>query len=91
MPALADIELTPPQRVALEALSAAVGAAVERLRAACPSPMPWTLPQRLSALEMRLGAMLAAVRIERPALVALADALGRQPTSPVNEIAPTPR
>jgi hypothetical protein len=90
-PALADVELTPPQRVALEALSAAIGAAVERLRAACPNPMPWTLPQRLSALETRLGAMLAAVRIERPALAALADALSREPASRVNEIAPTPR
>jgi LTXXQ motif family protein len=88
-PALPDIELKPPQRVALAALGAAIGAAVERLRAACPTPMPSTLPQRLSALQMRLDAMLAAVRIERPALAALADAVSREPTSP--DIAPTAR
>jgi LTXXQ motif family protein len=85
------IELTPTQRAALTALTAALGAAVERLRAACPAAMPWTLPQRLSALETRLGAMLAAVRIERPALAAFCDALGRQPQSPANDIAPPPR
>jgi hypothetical protein len=77
-----DIELKPPQRAALEALTTALGAAVERLRAACPTPMPWTLPQRLSALETRLGAMLAAVRIERPALAALCDVLSGEPKSP---------
>jgi hypothetical protein len=90
-PARADIEPKPPQRVALEALTAAIGAAIERLRAACPTPMPWTLPQRVSALKTRLDAMLAAVRIERPALATLADALSREPTSPANDIAPTPR
>jgi hypothetical protein len=86
---LPDTELTPPQRVALEALSAAIGAAVERLRTACPTPMPWTLPQRLSALETRLGAMLAAVAIQRPALATFAAS--REPTSHADEIAPTPR
>jgi len=85
------IELMPAQRSALAALTAALGAAVERLRAACPAAMPWTLPQRLSVLETRLGAMLAAVRIERPALAAFCDALSREPTSPDNEIAPPSR
>jgi LTXXQ motif family protein len=84
------IELTSAQRTALEALTAALGAAVERLRAACPAVMPWTLPQRLSALETRLDAMLAAVRIERPALAAFCDALSREPTPPASEIAPPP-
>jgi hypothetical protein len=51
--------------------------------------MPWTLPRRLATLETRLGAMLAAVRIERPALAAFADALS--PKSPANEVEPTPR
>jgi len=87
--ALPDSELKPPQ-VALEAFTTAVGTAVERLRAACPTPMPWTLPQRLSALETRLGAMLAAVRIEQPALAAFADALSRASSSPTNDIAPPP-
>ena len=90
-PAPSGIELMPSQRAALAALTAALGAAVERLRAACPAAMPWTLPQRLSVLETRLGAMLAAVRIERPALAAFGDALSRAPTPPDNDIAPPPR
>jgi hypothetical protein len=85
-----DIELKPPQRAALAALTAALGGAVGRLRAACPTPMPWTLPQRLSALETRLGAMLAAVQIQRPALVTLCDVLSGEPKSHANEIGASP-
>jgi hypothetical protein len=84
-----DIELKPPQRAAFEAFTAALGTAVERLRAACPTPMPWTLPQRLSALETRLGAMLAAVRIERPALAALCEVLSGEPKLHAHEREPT--
>jgi LTXXQ motif family protein len=86
-----ESELKPVQRAALAALTEALGVAVERLRAACPAPMPWTLPQRLVALETRLGAMLAAVRIERPALAAFADVLSREPKSHADEVEPTPR
>jgi hypothetical protein len=83
-------EKDPTQSAARAALTDALGAAVERLRAACPAPMPWTLPQRLATLETRLGAMLAAVRIEQPALAAFADALSREPKSHANEVEPTP-
>ena len=81
----------PSQAAAQAALTDALGAAVERLRAACPAPMPWTLPQRLATLETRLGVMLAAVRIERPALAAFADALSREPKSHANEVERRPR
>jgi LTXXQ motif family protein len=81
----------PAQSAARAALNDAVGAAVERLRAACPAPMAWTLPQRLATLQTRLGAMLAAVRIERPALAAFTDALSREPKSHANEAEPTLR
>jgi hypothetical protein len=53
--------------------------------------MAWTLPQRLATLQTRLGAMLAAVRIERPALAAFTDALSREPKSHANEAEPTLR
>ena len=81
----------PAQSAARAALTDALGAAVERLRAACPAPMSWTLPQRLATLETRLGVMLAAVRMERPALAAFADALSREPKSHANGVEPTPR
>ena len=81
----------PAQSAARAALTDALGAAVERLRAVCPAPTPWTLPQRLATLERRVGAMLAAVRIERPALAAFADALSREPKSHANEVEPPPR
>jgi hypothetical protein len=81
----------PAQSAPRAALTDALGAAVERLRAACPAPMPWTLPQRLATLETRLGVMLAAIGIERPALAAFADALSREPKSHANEVEPPPR
>jgi hypothetical protein len=84
-------EKDPAQSAARAALTDALGAAVERLRAACPAPIPWTLPQRLATLERRVGAMLAAVRIERPALAAFADALSREPKSHANGVEPTPQ
>jgi len=53
--------------------------------------MPWTLPQRLATLETRLGAMLAAVRIARPALAAFADVLSHESKSHADEVEPTLR
>ena len=84
-------EVKPAQRAALVALTEALGVAVECLRAACPTPMPWTLPQRLATLETRLGAMLAAVRIERPALAVFADVPSHEPKSRADEVEPTRR
>jgi hypothetical protein len=81
----------PLQVPALQALNEALSRAVERLRAACPTPTPQTLPERLTALETRLSAMLAAVRIERPALAAFSDALSREPKSHADEVTPTLR
>lgn len=82
--------MTPPQsqRDALSALAHAVASAVERLHAACPVSAPRTLPARLTALETRLRTMLEAIRIERPALAAFADALGHEPAARANDAEP---
>ncbi|MBX6424914.1 MAG: Spy/CpxP family protein refolding chaperone [Variibacter sp.] len=60
---------TEAQRVALERLKDAAARARETAQAACPSgPPPLTPTGRLAAAEKHLEALLAAVRIVRPAL-----------------------
>jgi LTXXQ motif family protein len=56
------------QREALNALKAASAQASEGLKAFCPTETPQGLPDRLRAVEARLGAMIVAVRSVRPAL-----------------------
>jgi LTXXQ motif family protein len=86
-----DRELRPnqAQRGKLDALQAVAAKAADLIKAACPSEMPATPPDRLAAVGRRLQAMLKAVEIVQPALAdfynALSDgqkarfnALGRQ-------------
>jgi LTXXQ motif family protein len=56
------------QRGKLEALQSAASQAADTIRAACPSAMPATPPERLAAVGQHLQAMLQAVETVRPAL-----------------------
>jgi LTXXQ motif family protein len=62
------IELTEPQRAALDELSAASIAAAQTIRAACPTKALLTAPSRLAAMQQRIEAMIAAVDTVRPPL-----------------------
>ena len=66
---------TESQRGALEALRTAVARAAQILRDACPAGTPGNPPERLAAMQQRLGAMLEAASIVRPALQSVYDAL----------------
>jgi hypothetical protein len=56
------------QRAALDELKQAAAGALDMLKAACPNELPATPTGRMAAMRQRLEAMLAAVRLVRPAL-----------------------
>jgi hypothetical protein len=58
---LRDVHPTPTQRALLEALQSAAAKSRGTVAASCATVMPVTAPARLSAIETRLQAMLAAV------------------------------
>lgn len=58
---LRDVHPTPMQRTLLDALQGAAAKAREVLEASCSIEMPVTPPARLSAIEQRLQAVLAAI------------------------------
>jgi LTXXQ motif family protein len=62
------IQLTKQQRDAFDALKSASATAASELRTSCPSQMPQTIEERLSAVDARLSAMLQAVKTLHPAL-----------------------
>jgi LTXXQ motif family protein len=76
------------QRTALDALSQANAKAVELLRTACPNDLPSVPTGRLAAMEIRLEAMLAAVRAVRPALEGFYKSLGDEQKARFNAVAP---
>ncbi len=63
------------QRAKLDALQSAAAAAANDIKAACPTELPATPPDRLAAIGKRLDAMLQGVNTVRPALAAFYDSL----------------
>jgi hypothetical protein len=63
-----QVEPEQAQQALLDDLRAASAQALDVLRAACPSDLPSTPTGRLAAMRGRVGAMLQAVQIVRPAL-----------------------
>ena len=57
-----------PQQALLDDLKAATAEAVSILQAACPGALPSTPTGRIAAMRTRVGAMLQAVQVVRPAL-----------------------
>ena len=63
------------QRAKLQALQSALAQAGDSIKAACPSEMPATPPDRLAAIGKRLQAMLQGVATVQPALADFYDSL----------------
>ena len=63
------------QRAKLDALQSAAAQAANDIKAACPTELPATPPDRLAAIGKRLDAMLQGVNTVRPALAAFYDSL----------------
>jgi len=70
-----SLRLSEAQRPKFEELKAASNKAAEAMRAACPSEFPAKTLDRMTAMEKRLDAMLAAVKTMRPAMEAFYAAL----------------
>jgi hypothetical protein len=62
------IKPTEAQKPKFDELKAASNKAVEAMRAACPTSISTTAVDQVGAMEKRLEAMLAAVKIMRPAM-----------------------
>lgn len=61
------VKPTDAQKAGLKELSAASSKAAELLRSSCPADWPKTSRERLSLMEKRMEAMLAAIKTVRPA------------------------
>jgi hypothetical protein len=62
------IEPTDAQRAALDELTTASITAAQTIRAACPTTISLTAPNRLATMQQRIEAMIAAVDIVKPPL-----------------------
>ena len=62
------IRPTDAQRAKFDEFKEASNKAADVMRAACPTDMPATMPERMEAMEKRMDAMLQAVKSMRPAL-----------------------
>lgn len=81
------IEPTEAQRAALDELANASVTAAQIIRAACPTQISLTAPSRLTAMQQRLEAMVAAVAAVRPAMDRLYGLLNDEQKARLNALA----
>jgi LTXXQ motif family protein len=85
------VQPTEAQRGALNDLKTASAKAAETIAAACPKEFPQTAGARLELMEKRLEAMLAAVKIVRPAFDAFSASLSAEQKAALDRIEPRQR
>jgi hypothetical protein len=81
------IELTEPQLAALDDLANASISAAQKIRAACPTQMVLTAPDRLAAMQQRIEAMISAVATVRPGLEKFYSLLNDEQKARLNAVA----
>ena len=81
------IELTEPQRAALDDLADVSISAAQKIRTACPTQMVLTAPGRLAAMQQRIEAMISAVATVQPALEKFYGLLSDEQKARLNGIA----
>jgi hypothetical protein len=81
------IELTEPQLAALDELANASISAAQKIRAACPTQMVLTAPDRLAAMQQRIEAMISAVATVQPALEKFYGLLNDEQKARLNAVA----
>jgi len=69
------LQLNDAQRAALDDLANASVKAAQDIKAACPTQIPLTAPERLASMQQRIEAMIAAVGTVQPALQKFYDFL----------------
>jgi hypothetical protein len=81
------IELTEPQLAALDDLANASISAAQKIRAACPTQMVLTAPDRLAAMQARIEAMISAVATVQPPLEKFYGLLNDEQKARLNAVA----
>jgi hypothetical protein len=82
------IKLTDAQQAALKDLRAASAKAAEGLAAACKAPLPGTSTERLAFMEVRMEAMLQAIKTVRPAFDAFYAVLDGDQKARLDSVGP---
>ena len=85
------IEPTETQRAALDELANASVAAAQKIKAACPTTISLTAPNRLASMQQRIEAMMAAVAIVQPALDRFYGLLNDEQKARLNALAESQR
>jgi hypothetical protein len=81
------IQLDDAQRAALDDLANASAKAAQEIKAACPTQISLTAPDRLAAMQQRIEAMISAVGIVQPALQRFYDLLNDEQRARLNALA----
>jgi hypothetical protein len=85
------LELNDDQRAALDELANASVKAAQEIKAACPTQIALTAPERLASMQQRIEAMLAAVQTVQPALQKFYDLLNDEQRARLNALAQNQR
>jgi hypothetical protein len=85
------LELNDDQRAALDELANASAKAAQEIKAACPTQIALTAPERLASMQQRIEAMLAAVQTVQPALQKFYDLLNDEQRARLNALAQNQR
>jgi LTXXQ motif family protein len=83
------IQLTQQQQLAFDSVKSASSQAVGELEPSCPGEIADTISDRLTAIDARLRALLAAVNILRPAVVGFYASLDSEQRGRFNPTEPT--
>src|SRR5438876_3823156 len=80
------LQLNDAQRAALDDLANASVKAAQDIKAACPTRIPVTAPDRLAVMQQRIEAMIAAVQTVQPALQKFYDFLNDEQRAQLNAL-----
>jgi hypothetical protein len=82
------MKLDAAQSKALDSLKAASAKAEENMRAACPRDVPASAPDRLAGMEKRMEAMLASIKMLRPAFDEFYQTLNNDQKARLDRVGP---
>jgi LTXXQ motif family protein len=85
------LQLNDEQRAALDELANASVKAAQEIKAACPTQIALTAPERLASMQQRIEAMLGAVRTVQPTLQKFYDLLNDEQRARLNALAQNQR
>src|SRR5438876_1947223 len=85
------LQLNDAQQAALDDLANSSVKAAQQIKAACPTQIALTAPERLASMQQRIEAMIAAVQTVQPALQRFYDLLNDEQRARLNALAQNQR